>query len=128
MVAILEIVIDSGVSQKVANLLTDKEIEALLQEGKLPDLLTPTDAALAQAVKVALTENASKERNRRQAELAERKRKEDERLAQRSARKRSDLRKRPPREGRPGFLVWVRCSRHRDFRYPSWGPESISRR
>ena len=62
MVAILEIVIDSGVSQKVANLLTDKEIEALLQEGKLPDLLTPTDAALAQAVKVALTENASKER------------------------------------------------------------------
>jgi len=85
MLGLVELVTDGSKAQASVKSMSDAQIELLSKEGKLPDGMATTDAALAQAVKAALTGYASKERNRRQAELAERKRQEEAMLAEEAA-------------------------------------------
>ena len=85
MLRLVELVLDGGKAQASLKSLSDAQLKSLPESDKLPDDFVTTNAALRDAVKVAFIKYLPEERSRRQAELAERNRQEEARLAQEAA-------------------------------------------
>ncbi len=85
MLRLVELVLDAGKAQASLKSMSDGQLKSLSESDKLPDDFATTNAALRDAVKVAFIKYLPEERNRRQAELAERNRQEEARLAQEAA-------------------------------------------
>ena len=69
---LVEILQDDDKAQASLKAMSDGQIKSLSEDGKLPDDLTATNAALTEAVKAALVRCLPQEQNRRQAEERER--------------------------------------------------------
>ncbi len=81
---LVEILQDDDKAQASLKAMNESQIKSLSEDGKLPDHLTTTNAALTEAVKAALVKYLPQEENRRQAEererLAEKAKQEEEKI------------------------------------------------
>ncbi len=91
MLRLLELVLNASKAQASLKSMSDGQINSLSESGKLPDDFTTNDVALREAVKVVFVRSLPEERNRRQAELAERKRQQEARLAQEAAQAKAEV-------------------------------------